>query len=328
MGVISADRSTLGVVVVLTYVIRRVVAAIVVVWLIATGTFFLMYSLPGAPFIGEKPLPPVVLENLQVRYGLGQPLARQYRHYLLNLLQGDLGPSYIYQGRSVNQLLAEAFPYSALLGILALVVAFGVGIPLGVWGALAHRWGQQMFLFFTTFGIALPNLVVAPLMLYFFALRLGWFSAALWGGPRHLVLPVSSLALLPTALVARLVRSSMRTVLQQPYLQTARAKGLGRWTVLWRHALPNALIPVLAYLGPLIAGVLTGSFVVEQIFALPGLGAYFVAGILQRDYGLLMGVTLFYTTVVVVLNLAIDLVSAWLDPRFATEIVPVGEVGG
>ncbi|HHW55668.1 MAG: ABC transporter permease [bacterium] len=302
----------------LEYLARRLGLSLLVLWVIATITFFLMHSLPGGPFTGEKSLPEAIQKNLEERYQLQAPVWQRYRAFLGRLLRFDLGPSYRYLGKGVNQILTEAFPVSATLGVLALALAFGLGIPLGIQGAVRQgTFFDQILLVFTALGMSLPTLVLAPVLLYLFALRLGWLPPALWGGPAHLVLPVVSLALLPTALVTRLVRSSMAAVLPAEYLQLARAKGLAERAVLYRHALPNALIPVLAYLGPLAAGVLTGSFVIERVFALPGLGEHFVASIYNRDYGLIMGVTLFYSSLLVGLNLLVDLVCAWLHPRFA-----------
>jgi len=300
------------------YLARRLGVSLLVLWLIATITFLLMHSLPGGPFTGEKRLPEAILKNLEDRYRLGAPLWQRYRAFLGNLVRFDLGPSYRYLGKDVNQILAEAFPVSATLGVLALALAFGLGIPLGIQGAVRQgSFFDQLIVIFTALGMSLPTFVLAPLLLYLFALKLGWLPPALWGGPAHLLLPVVSLAVLPTTLVARLVRGSVAEVLPAEYLTLARAKGLAEGVVLNRHALPNALIPVLAYLGPLAAGVLTGSFVIERVFALPGLGEHFVASIYNRDYGLIMGVTLFYSTLLVGLNLLVDLLCACLHPRFA-----------
>ncbi|NLP18903.1 MAG: ABC transporter permease [Firmicutes bacterium] len=302
----------------LSYLARRGAVAVVVLWIIATLTFFLMHNLPGGPFMGEKRLPEAIERNIVERYRLGEPIHRQYKAFLTNIIRGDLGPSFRYQGRSVNQLLGRAFPVSASVGLLALSLALGVGVPLGIKGAIREGSPADRLIFLLTgLGMSVPTFVLAPVLLYVFALKLRWLPPALWGGPAHLVLPVVSLALFPTALVAKLVQRSMADVLWGDYLHLARAKGLPEWMVLYRHALPNALVPVLAYIGPLTAGILTGSFVVEGIFALPGLGEYFVNSIYNRDYGVIMGVALFYSTLLVGINLAFDLLLAYLDPRFA-----------
>ncbi|NLJ34268.1 MAG: ABC transporter permease [Firmicutes bacterium] len=301
----------------LSYLLRRGAGAVLVLWLVVTISFFLMHWLPGGPFTGEKRLPQAIERNLAERYRLGEPILRQYGAFLAHVIRGDLGPSFRYQGRSVNQLLWEAFPVSATVGILALSLALWVGIPLGIRGAVGRGSAGDVFIFFLTgLGMSLPTFVLAPLLLYIFALKLGWLPPALWGGPAHLVLPVLSLAFFPTALITRLVQGSMAAVLAADYLNLARAKGLGEKMVLYRHALPNALVPVLAYLGPLTAGILTGSFVVEGVFALPGLGEYFVNSIYNRDYGVIMGIALFYSALLVAINLAVDLALAYLDPRF------------
>jgi oligopeptide transport system permease protein len=302
---------------VLLYLTRRLGVSLLVLWVIATVTFLLMHNLPGGPFTGEKRLPEAIRENLEERYQLQAPVWHRYRAFLGNLLRFDLGPSFRYLGKDVNQLLAESFPVSATLGVLALALAFGFGVPLGIQGAVRQgTFPDQLILIFTALGMGLPAFVLAPVLLYLFALKLGWLPPALWGSPAQLVLPVLSLAVLPTALVTRLVRSSMAAVLPADYLRTARAKGLPERVVLYRHALRNALIPVLAYLGPLAAGVLTGSFVIERVFALPGLGEHFVTSIYNRDYGVIMGVTIFYSTLLVGINLLVDLVCAYLHPRF------------
>lgn len=302
----------------LSYLARRGMVAVLVLWIIATLTFLLMHNLPGGPFRGEKRLPPAIERNIMERYRLKEPIYQQYKAFLTNIIRGDLGPSFRYQGRSVNQLLGKAFPVSATVGILALSLALGVGIPLGIEGAVREGSPADRLIFLLTgLGMGVPTFVLAPVLLYIFAHKLGWLPPALWGGPAHLVLPVVSLALFPTALVTKLVQRSMEGVLSEDYLHLARAKGLSEGMVLYRHALPNALVPVLAYMGPLVVGILTGSFVVEGIFALPGLGEYFVTSIYNRDYGIIMGIALFYSALLVAINLIFDLALAGLDPRFA-----------
>lgn len=300
----------------LRYTVSRFLSMLLVLFIITTATFLLMHAIPGGPFTAEKNLPEAVLKNLNERYHLNDPLWKQYADYLANVVRGDLGPSFKYEARTVNDIIAESFPVSAELGLISVLIAVLTGIPMGIVAALRqNRWPDYLCMFFATIGISVPGFILATLFIYVFALQLELFPAAMWGGPEYVVLPAVALAAFPTAFIARLTRSSMLEVLSQDFIRTARAKGLGPLAVIWRHALKNALIPVVTYLGPLIAAILTGSFVIESIFAIPGLGRHFVTSIYNRDYTVILGITIFYSTLLVFLNFLVDLAYAWLDPR-------------
>jgi oligopeptide transport system permease protein len=228
----------------------------------------------------------------------------------------DLGPSFKYPGRTVNDIIGDGFPISATLGIVAILVAIGFGIPAGIVSALhQNKWQDSLIMFLAIIGVSAPSFVTATLLQYLFAYKLRWFPPALWGTPSQLVLPVIALAAFPMAFVARLTRSSMLEVLSQDYIRTARSKGLNQFRVVWRHVLKNALIPTIAVLGPLTATLLTGTFVIEKIFAIPGLGRHFVTSIYNRDYTIILGVTLFYAAVVLLMSLIVDIIYAIIDPR-------------
>ena len=300
----------------LSYMIKRVLNALAVLWVVITLTFFLMHAIPGGPFTAEKSLPPVVLHSIEERYKLNDPLYKQYGDYLTNLLQGDLGPSFKYPGRSVNDIIKDGFPVSFELGMEAIIFAVIVGIPAGVLAAVKRgRWQDSMVNFCTTLGVAVPSFVAAALLIYVLSTKLHLLPAAMWNGWQYQIMPALALAGLPTSFIARLTRSSMLDVLGQDYIKTARAKGLSNLTVLLRHALPNSLIPVVTYIGPMAAGILTGSFVIESIFAVPGLGQYFVTSIYNRDYTVILGITVFYSAIVIALNMCVDLIYPLLDPR-------------
>ncbi len=300
----------------LSYLIKRIGNSIIVLWVVMTVTFFLMHSIPGGPFTEEKSLPPAVLANIEARYRLNDPLAVQYKDYLCNVLRGDLGPSFKYAGRSVNDIIRESFPVSLELGLESIALALAVGVPAGVLAAYRRNsWQDRTVNLLTTVGVAVPSFVLAALLVEFFAMKLGWFPAAMWNSWASRILPAIAMAAMPMAFITRLTRSSMLDVLGQDYIRTAKAKGLGTTAVLFRHALPNALIPVVTYLGPMAAGVLTGSFVIETIFAIPGLGSYFVTSIYNRDYTVILGITIFYSAIVIFMNMLVDLIYPLLDPR-------------
>lgn len=300
----------------LQYTFSRFVSMLLVLFIITTATFLLMHAIPGGPFTAEKNLPEAVLKNLNERYHLNDPLWKQYGDYLANVARGDFGPSFKYEARTVNDIIAESFPVSAELGMTAVLIAVIVGIPMGVVAALRqNRWPDYLCMFTATIGISVPGFILATLFIYYFALKLELFPAAMWEGPEFVVLPAVALAAFPMAFIARLTRSSMLEVLGQDFIRTARAKGLSAFAIVWRHALKNALIPVVTYLGPLIAAILTGSFVIESIFAIPGLGRHFVTSIYNRDYTVILGITIFYSTFLVFLNFLVDVAYAWLDPR-------------
>ncbi|WP_418790137.1 ABC transporter permease [Phosphitispora sp. TUW77] len=296
----------------------RLVNSLLGLLLIASLVFFLMHAVPGGPFASEKKLPPEIIKNLNAKYHLDQPLWKQYTDYMGNLLHGDLGPSFKYPDRTVNELILQGFPISAILGMAAIFIAVTVGCTLGIFAAINHnRWQDFLAVSLAVLNYSIPGFVMAPLLIYVFSLKLGWFPPAMWGTAKHLVLPTLALAAGPMAFIAVLMRSSMLDVLRQDYIRTAVAKGFSQRAVIYRHGLKNALIPVVAYLGPLTAGILTGSFVIEKVFAIPGLGDHFVTGIINRDYTVVMGVTLFYSAILLGINFIIDIVFVLIDPRIS-----------
>lgn len=300
----------------LTYLIKRLFNSIIVLWIVMTVTFLLMHAIPGGPFTQEKSLPPAVKANIEARYKLNDPLLTQYGDYISNIVVGDLGPSFKYVGRSVNDIIAESFPVSLELGLESVIIALLIGVPAGILAAYRRNtWQDKGVNFLTTFGIAVPGFVMAALLVDIFAMRLGWFPAAMWDGWQNRILPAVALAVMPMAFITRLTRSSMLEVLGQDYIKTAKAKGLSTVYILFRHALPNALVPVVTYLGPMVASILTGSFVIETIFAIPGLGSYFVTSIYNRDYTVILGVTIFYSALIIFMNIIVDIIYPLLDPR-------------
>jgi oligopeptide transport system permease protein len=297
-------------------ILSRLLQAIPVFWAIATLTFFMVRLAPGDPFTSEKQIPEEIRANIQARYGFDQPLGKQYLRQLGQWLRGDLGPSYKHPDRTVNQIIADHFPVSLELGLWALLVALAVGIPAGVLAALKHNscW-DYLPMSCAMIGICLPTFVMGPILALVFGLKLGWFNPAGWDGPGSRVLPALTLGLYFGAYIARLARSGMLEILSKDFIRTARAKGLPEWRVVCTHALRGGLLPVLTYLGPACAGLITGSFVVEQVFWVPGLGRYFVNAAFDRDYTVVMGTVLFYAVLIVTLNLVVDLLHAMLDPR-------------
>ena len=302
------------------YVFRRLGGAIIILWVIITVTFALMHAIPGGPFTTEKKLPPHVKASIEAKYHLDDPVWKQYGDYLGGVITGDLGPSYKYEGRSVNDIISDAFPISAQLGLLSLMVAVVGGIAAGAISAMRPNGiVDYAVTVLSTIGISVPTFIIGAVLVYVVGFELGWFPVALWRGPSYMVLPVLTLAAQPMAFIARLTRSGLLDVYQQEYIRTARAKGLSSWTILTRHALGNAILPVITYLGPLAASLLTGSFIVETIFAIPGLGQYFVTSIYNRDYTVILGITIFYSALVVFLNILVDMIYPLIDPRVTTE---------
>lgn len=302
----------------LSYAFQRLLGAVPTLLVLVTLAFFMMRAAPGGPFDREREVEPQVRVQLEHAYHLDEPLLKQYGRYLGALLHGDLGPSFKYADRSVNELIAEGFPVSLTLGALAMLLALLAGGALGAFAALRRgTWLDPLLMTLAMTGLSIPNFVVAPLLILVFAVDLGWLPAGGWAGasPAHLLLPVIALALPQTATIARLLRGSLIEVMQAPYIRTARAKGLSEREVLLRHALKPALLPVLSYLGPASAGLITGSVVIEQIFAVPGLGRYFVTAALNRDYTVVMGVVIFYGALVILFNFIVDLLYGALDPR-------------
>ncbi|MBI2383612.1 MAG: oligopeptide ABC transporter permease OppB [Gammaproteobacteria bacterium] len=299
-----------------SFVLKRLLSAIPTLFLLVALTFFLMRVAPGGPFDAERALPPEVQAQVEAAYHLDEPVWRQFGRYLGGLMQGDLGPSYQYAGYTVNELVAQGFPVSLQLGMAALLLALLLGGGAGILAALKYNGpADHGIMALAMTGLALPNFVVAPLLVLAFAVTLAWLPAGGWDGPASLVLPVLALALPQVAAIARLMRGSMIEVLGQGYVRAARAKGLPEYRVVLVHALKPALMPVLSYLGPATAQLITGSVVIEQIFSIPGLGRHFVQGALNRDYTVVMGVVVFYGALIILFNLIVDLLYGVLDPR-------------
>jgi oligopeptide transport system permease protein len=301
----------------LRYLTGRLLGMLPTLFVIVTLSFLILRLAPGGPFDQEQGLTPEVRANLDRAYGLDQSLAAQYGHYLGGLLHGDFGPSLRQRDFTVRELIAQGLPVSLTLGLAALLLAVACGIPAGIAAALWQgRAADHLLSGFTAVALALPSFVVGPLLALLFALHLHWLPVAGWqaGMPRYLVLPAITLALPMAAYLARLMRASLIETLRSPYVRSARARGLGDAAVLWRHALPPALLPVVSYLGPAIAFVVTGSLVVESVFGLPGTGRYLVQGAIDRDYPLVLGMVVVYGTLTLVLNFLADLLYGALDP--------------
>jgi oligopeptide transport system permease protein len=300
------------------YALRRLAGAIPTLFAVMTAAFFMMRLAPGGPFDRDRMLTPEIEANIRQAYNLDQPLVVQYGIYLSNLLRGDLGPSFKYQDYTVAELIGNGFPVSFRIGMTAIALALLVGIALGIVAALRQNsLLDHAVMAVAMIGITVPNFVMAPMMTLVIGVYLRWLPAGGYGGGslRNLILPTVALALPQVAYVARLMRASMIEVLRSNYIRTARAKGLPGRLVVGRHGLPAALLPVVSYLGPATASIITGSVVIETIFGIPGLGRYFVQGALNRDYTLVMGVVIFYGSLIVVLNLLVDLVYGLLDPK-------------
>ena len=298
------------------YIFQRIWTSLLTLFVVITLTFFMMRAIPGGPFTDEKGIPPHIMAKIMERYRLNDPLYVQYGRYLWDVLRFDLGPSYRYEGMTVNKIIRDSFPVSLMVGSMALALALAVGIPAGIVSALRRgRWQDRSAMVLATLGITIPNFVIATTLVYLFAYRWGWVTVGFWEGLPTAVLPALTLAGYPMAFISRLTRSSMLEVIQQDYIRTAHSKGLRERTVVYIHALRNAIIPVITYLGPLAAGILTGSFVVEQVFGVPGLGTFFVTSISNRDYTTIMGVTIFYSALLVFLNLVVDICLGFVDPR-------------
>lgn len=298
------------------YILKRFLYSVLTLYIIITVTFFLMHAIPGSIYTGEKNLPPAIVNNIKAKYGLDKPIHEQYLIVLNNILHLDFGMSMKNEGRSVNKIITQQFPVSARLGLVSVIACLLGGIPLGIMSALkVGKWQDHSSMVVATIGVTVPGFVIAALTQYFLAVRLGLFPVIGFKTPWHAVLPAIALAFYPLAFIARLVRSSMVEVLEQDYIRTARAKGLSEKVVVYKHALKNSIMPVVTYLGPLIAGVLTGSFVIEKIFNIPGLGRSYVDSISNRDYTTLIGVTVFYAAFLIFMNFIVDIVYVFIDPR-------------
>ena len=298
------------------YIIKRVILAVVTIWAVATITFFLMNMVPGGPFMSEKAISAQAQQALEEKFGLDKSLGEQYTTYLKDAARFDFGDSLKQRGRTVSSIIVTKFPVSAKVGGVSILVALFVGIPLGCIAALKRgKFLDRFISVFATCGIAIPSFVICTVLMYWLGATLGLlptFGLTSW---KHYIMPVISLSFYPTAYIMRLMRSSMLDVLGQDYVRTARAKGLPMVICLFKHALRNAILSIITYLGPMLTFTLTGSFIVEKIFTLPGIGGEFVSSILNRDYTLIMGTTIFLASFMVIMNLLVDIVYHFVDPR-------------
>ena len=298
------------------YIVKRIALALLTIFIVATLTFFLMNAVPGGPFVAEKSISAQAIAALNEKFGLDKPLIVQYKNYMAGVVQGDFSLSLKQRGRTVADIITSKFPVSARVGGTAVIVALLFGIPMGCIAALNRgKWLDNFIIIIATCGIAVPSFVLCTVTMYVFGVNLRWlptFGLTSW---KHYILPVFALSFYPTAYIARLMRSSMLDVLGQDYMRTAKAKGLSQSKSLFKHALRNALLPVITYVGPMLAYTLTGSFVVEKIFTIPGLGGEFVGSITNRDYTVIMGTTIFLAALVVFMNVIVDIVYTFVDPR-------------
>lgn len=305
----------------LHYFLKKLCILFLSLVVVATLTFFLMHAIPGDPFTQEKAIPEEILKAMQKHYGLDKPLIIQYFEYMQGLCHLDLGPSFKYQGRTVNEIIREGFPVSLCLGMEALFLSLSFGTLLGSLSASKQgKWQDRSTMFLAILGLSVPSFLLATFLQYLLAMKFDLFPVARWGTFHQSILPALSLSALPSAFIARLLRASMIEVLHQDYIQTAKSKGLSTTCILYKHVLRNALLPVASYLGPLTASILTGSFAVEKIFGIPGLGQWFVLSITNRDYTVIMGTTLFYSVILMISVFLVDLFYSWIDPRIQNPI--------
>jgi len=298
------------------YFFKRLLHGVPVLLVVVTVTFLLMHAVPGGPFDRDKKLPPEIIANIEAKYHLDRPVWQQYLFYIQQVVQGDLGPSYKYIGRDVSDIIRDTFPVSLTLGLCAVLVTLGLGVPAGVISAARQNsvWDRTC-IFIATLGISLPSFVLGTLLILVFSHQWHLLPPALWEGPRHVILPAIALGAGFAGYIARLTRSTVLEVLTEDYIRTARAKGLSETTVLIKHALKNSISPIVSVMGPLTAGLVTGSFVIEFIFSIPGMGNYFITAVTNRDYPLIMGITLVYAVLIVLANIIVDLIYMKLDPR-------------
>ena len=298
------------------FLLKKIIILLVSLFMVATLTFALMQMIPGDPFTQEKAVPEEILKAMYRHYGLDQPWYVQYWRYMKGLVTFDLGPSFKYQGRTVSEIIREGFPVSLTLGLEALLLSIFSGISLGCIAALKHaKWQDHFTMVFAVLGISVPSFILATFLQYFFAMKLDLLPVARWGTFDHSILPAIALAALPTAFIARLTRSNMVEIMQQDYVQTAQSKGLNSFQIVLHHCLRNALLPIVTYLGPLTTAILTGSFAVEKIFGIPGLGQWFVMSITNRDYTVIMGTTVFYSAILMLSVFLVDVLYCFIDPR-------------
>ncbi len=303
------------------YITGRIFQAIPVLLILITVTFFMLRFVPGGPFTAEKAITPEVLRNLEAHYGMDKPLLNQYLSYMGNLLfHGDFGPSFKYSNRTVNEIIAQKLPVSLELGAWSLAVALFLGLSLGILASLKpNSWLDYIPSTISMVGICLPTFVLGPLLVLFCSIKMGWFNASGWFDPIDRVLPALTLGGYYAAYIARLTRGGMREVLSQDFIRTARAKGASETRVILKHSLKGGLLPVVSFLGPAVAGIISGSFVIETIFQVPGLGREFVNSAFNRDYTLVLGTVILYATLIIVFNLLVDIVQVWLNPKLKFE---------
>ncbi|MDD4503594.1 MAG: ABC transporter permease [Clostridiaceae bacterium] len=298
------------------YLLKRILMAIVTIWAVITITFILMHSVPGNPFRTESKMPKVVYENLQKKYGLDKPLSEQYFIYLGKIARGDFGDSMKSRVETVNDMIERGFPVSATIGLEALLIALVFGPALGAIAALnQNKWPDYFSMIIAILGISVPSFIMGTVFIQFLARNISWLPIGGWGSFRHSILPSLALALMPLAQLARFMRSSMLEVLGQDYIKTAKSKGISKATVVLRHAVRNAILPVVSVLGTVATNLLVGSFVIEKIFGIPGLGMFFIISISNRDYPLIMGTTIFYAIILIVMLLVVDFAYMFIDPR-------------
>lgn len=298
------------------YVVKRLLYGVLTLFIVATATFFLMRMVPGGPFLSEKAASPAVTKALEKKYGLDKPLLEQYSTYMREALRGDFGPSLKQRGRTVSGIISTKFPVSARLGLLAVAIALCVGVPVGMLAASKRGTAiDKTISVFCSAGVAIPSFVTCTVLMYFLGVRLGWLPTLGLTSIKHYIIPVFALSMLPTSYVARLTRSSMLDVMEQDYMRTAKAKGVPKMKRLFKHALRNGIIPVITYLGPLLAFLVTGSMVVEKLLTIPGLGGEFISSIINRDYPLIMGTTIFLAALLIGVNILVDILYKLVDHR-------------
>lgn len=301
----------------LKYIVKRLAVGVVTLFLLATITFFLMHIIPGSPFAGETTkLPVKVMEKLYEKYGLDKPLGEQYVMYLKNAVRGDFGVSIYRKGKSINKIIANGLPYTMRLGAVSVCFALVMGIFLGTVAAFTKRkWLTNLVMVLATMGVSMPGFLLSVLLLLLFGVVLQWLPFVGLGSPLHYILPAVGMSFAPISMIARLVRSSLREVMKQDYMVLAKSKGTSEKLVIWRHGLKNAMLPVITYAGPMIATLLTGSFVIESLYSIPGIGAEFVTSITNRDYTMIMALTILYGSFIIVANIITDIINAMIDPR-------------
>ncbi|MFJ7934103.1 ABC transporter permease [Sporosarcina sp. NPDC096371] len=298
------------------YLLKRIGYILLSLFFIITITFALMQLAPGGPFTSERKTSPAIEEQMKEAYGLNDPMHEQYVKYLINAAKFDFGPSFKYEGQQVTDIIKRSFPYSLILGLEAILIALAFGVLFGAIAAVRHnKTGDYVVMVIAILGISVPSFIMATILQFIFAIKLEALPIARFESFAHTILPAIALATTPLAFIARLMRSSMLEVLSADYIKTAKSKGLSQRVVIYKHALRNAILPVVSYLGPLVAGILTGSFIIEKIFAIPGLGNEFVVSITNRDYTVIMGTTVFFSALLLVSILVVDLIYGWIDPR-------------